>query len=47
MRLAVQKALFLLALDRLGDAEPVNEVLEVTLAADGTISIERYMQPPI
>ena len=46
MELEVQKSLFLLALDRLGDAEPVNEALEVTLTADGEAIVERYALPP-
>ena len=45
MRLDVQKSLFLLALDRLGDAEPINEVLEITMTADGQVVLERYTLP--
>lgn len=36
-------SLFALALDRLGDDDPVNEVLEVTLTADGTVRVGRYL----
>jgi hypothetical protein len=32
----------LLALDRLSQAEPVNEAIEITLTADGTVLLERY-----
>jgi predicted nuclease of predicted toxin-antitoxin system len=46
VRLEVQKSLFLLALDKVGDAEPVNEVLEVTLTADRDVVTERYRLPP-
>jgi hypothetical protein len=46
MRLEVQKSLFLLALDRLGDTEPVNEALEVTLTPDGEVVLNRYALPP-
>ena len=34
MSLDVQKRLFALALDRLGDNEPINELLEITLTAN-------------
>jgi len=46
MSLDVQKRLFTLALDRLGDAEPINELLEVTLLEDRLVRIERYDVPP-
>ena len=46
MSLDVQKRLFALALDRLGDVEPVNEMLEVTLTEDGSVRVERYDLPP-
>jgi hypothetical protein len=46
LRLEVQKSLFLLALDRLGDTEPVNEALEVTLTPDGEVALDRYALPP-
>jgi predicted nuclease of predicted toxin-antitoxin system len=46
MRLEVQKSLFLLALNRLGDTEPVNEALEVTLTPNGEVVLDRYALPP-
>lgn len=46
IRLEVQKSLFLLALDKVGNAEPVNEVLEVTLTVAYDVVIERYRLPP-
>jgi len=46
MRLDVQKSLFLLALDRLGAAEPLNEALEITMTADERVVVERYALPP-
>ena len=45
MSLDVQKRLFALTLDRLGDVEPINELLEVTLLEDRSIRIERYDLP--
>ncbi len=45
MSLNVQRRLFALALDRLGDSEPINELLEVTLMEDRSIRIERYDLP--
>ena len=45
MSLAVQKRLFALALDRLGDREPVNELLEITLDEHKTVHVERYDFP--
>lgn len=45
MRLDVQKSLFLLVINRLANAEPVNEALEVTLDAQGVITVERYIFP--
>jgi predicted nuclease of predicted toxin-antitoxin system len=42
MSLDVQKRLFGLALGRLADDEPVNELLDITLEADGTVRVERY-----
>ena len=44
MSLDVQKRLFALALERLGDLEPINEILEVTLRADLTVLVERYIR---
>jgi len=45
MSLDVQKRLFGLALDRLGDIEPINEMLEVTLMEDRLVRVERYDLP--
>jgi predicted nuclease of predicted toxin-antitoxin system len=45
MTLEVQRTLFALALDRLGDTEPLNEILEVTLKHDRSVVIERYELP--
>ena len=45
MSLEVQKTLFLLALEKLGQDEPTNEVLDVTVDADGVIRVERYALP--
>jgi predicted nuclease of predicted toxin-antitoxin system len=45
MSLDVQKWLFVLALDRLGDSEPINELLEVTLMEDRSVRIDRYDLP--
>ena len=46
MSLQVQRQLFALALDRLGDSEPINEVLHVTLLKDQSVRIDRYELPP-
>ncbi len=46
MSLGVQRRLFALALDRLSDREPVNELLEITLDECKVIHIERYDLPP-
>jgi hypothetical protein len=46
MGLDVQKSLFLLALDKLAEAEPINEALEMTLDAGG-VHVERYALPPL
>lgn len=46
MSLDVQKRLFALALDRIGNIEPINELLEVTLMEDRSVRIERYDLPP-
>jgi hypothetical protein len=40
-----KRRLFALALDRLGDAEPINEILEVTLREDRSVAVERYDLP--
>ena len=45
MSLDVQKRLFALALDRLGDSEPMNELLEITLMENRSVRIERYDLP--
>ena len=45
MSLDVQKRLFALALDRLGDREPVNELLEITLDEHKAVHVERYDFP--
>jgi hypothetical protein len=45
MSLDVQKRLFALALDRLGDSEPMNELLEITLTENRSVRIERYGLP--
>jgi predicted nuclease of predicted toxin-antitoxin system len=46
MSLDVQRQLFALALDRLGEAEPINEVLDITLGINRSVRIERYDLPP-
>jgi predicted nuclease of predicted toxin-antitoxin system len=45
MSLDVQKRLFALALDRLGDGEPVNELLQITLDEHKVVHVERYDFP--
>jgi predicted nuclease of predicted toxin-antitoxin system len=45
MTLDVQRRLFALALDRLGDAEPINEILQVTLKEDRSVVVERHDLP--
>jgi predicted nuclease of predicted toxin-antitoxin system len=45
MSLDVQLRLFALALDRLGDREPINEMLQITLIEDRSVKIERYDLP--
>jgi predicted nuclease of predicted toxin-antitoxin system len=45
MSLDVQRRLFAIALDRLGDSEPINEVLRITLQQDRSLRIERYDLP--
>ena len=42
MSLNVQKRLFALALDCLGDVEPINELLDLTLQKDRSVAIARY-----
>ena len=46
MSLETQKQLFEYALKQLQEKEPINEVLEVTLTADGTVHAARYEWPP-
>jgi predicted nuclease of predicted toxin-antitoxin system len=46
MSLDVQARLFALALERLGDSEPINELLEVSLLPDRSVRIARYDLPP-
>jgi hypothetical protein len=45
MSLNVHKRLFALALDRLGDDEPINELLEITLDEHRVVHVERYGFP--
>jgi predicted nuclease of predicted toxin-antitoxin system len=45
MSLEVQRRLFALALDRLGDREPINELLEITLDERKVVRVERYDFP--
>lgn len=45
MSLGTQKSLFLLALQQLGQAEPVNEVLDITAEAGGALRVEKYSLP--
>lgn len=45
MSLDLQKRLFLLALQELGEAEPYNEVLEISVGVDGMVTVERYDLP--
>ncbi len=45
MSLQVQKRLFALALDRLGDREPINELLEISLNEHRSVFVERYDLP--
>ncbi len=46
MSLDVQKRLFALALDRLRDREPINELLQITLDEHKVVHVERYDFPP-
>jgi predicted nuclease of predicted toxin-antitoxin system len=41
----VQTTLFLLALARLGEHEPINEVLDISIDASGIVHVERYALP--
>jgi hypothetical protein len=45
MSLDVQQRLFALALDRLGDGEAVNELLQITLDEHKVVHVERYDFP--
>jgi predicted nuclease of predicted toxin-antitoxin system len=45
MSLDIQKRLFALALDRLADREPINELLEITLNENRSVQVERYDFP--
>ena len=45
MSLEVQRRLFALVLDRLGDREPINELLEITLDERKVVRVERYDFP--
>jgi predicted nuclease of predicted toxin-antitoxin system len=45
MTLDIQRRLLALALDRLGETEPINEIIEITLNDDRTIVVERYDLP--
>ena len=47
MSLDLQKRLFALALDRLGDREPINELLEITLDERKVVHVEGYNFPAI
>ena len=42
MSLDVQRRLFGIALDHLGDIEPINEVADITLLEDRSVRVERY-----
>lgn len=46
MGLDAQKRLFAFALDLLGDQEPINELLDVTLDEQKVVHVERYDSPP-
>jgi hypothetical protein len=45
MSLEVQRRLFALALDRLGDREPINELVDITLDEHRVVHVERYDFP--
>jgi hypothetical protein len=45
MSLEIQRRLFILALDHLGEVEPINQVLLVTLLEDKSVRIDRYDLP--
>jgi hypothetical protein len=46
MALEVQKSLFLFALEQVAVNEPVNEILELTVTAEGEVILDRYALPP-
>jgi predicted nuclease of predicted toxin-antitoxin system len=45
MTLEIQRTLFALAIEQLRDAEPINELLEVTLTDDRSVRVERFDLP--
>ncbi len=45
MTLELQQRLLLLALETLRDEERWNEVLEISVAADRTVTVDRYPRP--
>jgi predicted nuclease of predicted toxin-antitoxin system len=45
MSVEVQKRLFQLALTRLQESDPVNEVLEISLDANSVVRVETYVWP--
>ncbi|WP_349963387.1 DUF5615 family PIN-like protein [Rhizobium sp. ZPR3] len=47
MSLALQQRLLLLALQTLEGQEHWNEVLEISVAADGTVTVEQYDLPAV
>ena len=46
MALEVQKSLFLFALEQVAVNEPVNEILELTVTAEGEVILDRYALTP-
>jgi predicted nuclease of predicted toxin-antitoxin system len=46
MALEVQKSLFLFTLEQVAVNEPVNEILELTMTAEGEVILDRYALPP-
>ncbi len=46
MSLDVQQALFEHALTEIAEADPSGQVVEITLAADGTVRLDRYPSRP-
>ena len=45
MSLDLQRRLFLLAMSELGEMEPYNEVLEITVLAAGEVDVSRHALP--